>query len=130
MVAPSSPLCWKSGAKADEFWDASALVPLLIDKPSTRTVQAFSAVARLERQGALVAFAIDRAFERLRGLPREVAQRFLSVHPLRTADALQLAVAYVGSDRSPTSLEFVTLDERLADAARKEGFSVVEIAVE
>jgi uncharacterized protein len=52
------------------------------------------------------------------------------VHPLRAADALQLAAAYAGSDRRPTSLEFVTLDERLADVARKEGFSVVEIAVE
>jgi hypothetical protein len=105
-------------------------------------VECVSAVTRLERQGALVAFAIDRAFERLRGLVaawdevegtevlREVAQRFLRVHPLRAADAVQLAAAYVGSDRSPTSLEFVTLDERLADAARKERFSVVEIAVE
>jgi uncharacterized protein len=143
-----------------KFWDASALVPLLIDEPSTRTLQAItardramlvwwgtriecvSAVARLERQGALAPFAIDRAFERLRGLIAAwdevegteallaAAQRFLRVHPLRAADALQLAAAYAGSDRRPTSLEFVTLDERLADVARKEGFSVVEIAVE
>jgi uncharacterized protein len=47
------------------------------------------------------------------------------VHPLRAADALQLAAAFAAAERRPTSLELVTLDDRLADAARKEGFVVL-----
>jgi predicted nucleic acid-binding protein len=50
------------------------------------------------------------------------------VHPLRAADALQLAAAFVAAERRPSSLQVVTLDERLADAMRKEGFAVVDIA--
>ena len=46
---------------------------------------------------------------------------------LRAADALQLAAAFLAAERRPSSLEIVTLDERLADAARREGFELVEI---
>jgi hypothetical protein len=46
------------------------------------------------------------------------------VHPLRAADALQLAAAFAAAERRPASLAIVTLDERLANAARKEGFAV------
>jgi uncharacterized protein len=53
--------------------------------------------------------------------------RFLRVHPLRTSDALQLAAAFVAAERRPSSLEVVTLDDRLAAAARKEGFLLVEV---
>jgi uncharacterized protein len=44
------------------------------------------------------------------------------VHSLRAADALQLAAAFVVSGSQPSTLEVVTLDERLASAARREGF--------
>jgi hypothetical protein len=47
---------------------------------------------------------------------------------LRAADALQLAAAFTASEHRPASLQVVTLDERLADAARKEGFTLVDIA--
>jgi predicted nucleic acid-binding protein len=50
------------------------------------------------------------------------------VHPLRAADALQLAAAFLAAERRPASLEMVTLDDRLGTAARKEGFEVIEIA--
>jgi predicted nucleic acid-binding protein len=43
---------------------------------------------------------------------------------LRTADA-QLAAAIVASEGQPRTLRFVTLDERLAQAARREGFEVI-----
>jgi len=56
---------------------------------------------------------------------RETAARFLRVHALRAADALQLAAAFAAAERRPASLEIVTLDERLANAARKEGFVVL-----
>jgi hypothetical protein len=51
------------------------------------------------------------------------------VHALRAADALQLAAAFAAAERRPPSLEMVTLDERLAGAARKEGFVVVDLAI-
>ena len=46
---------------------------------------------------------------------------------MRAADALQLAAALVATGERPGDLPFVTLDHRLAEAARREGFSV-EIA--
>jgi uncharacterized protein len=140
-----------------KFWDASAIVPLLMAEPTTRTVQALaakdpsmlvwwatevecaSAIARLEREGALDPPAAIDAFDRLKHLAegwhevdpsdglREAAVRFLRVHPLRPADALQLAAAYVAAERRPASLELITLDERLATAARKEGFTLIEV---
>jgi uncharacterized protein len=143
-----------------KFWDASALVPLVVSQSSTRRlrsltaqdpailvwwgseVECVSALARLEREGVLetraMAFALDRLHQLAAGwnavdpsdAVREAAIRFLRVHPLRAADALQLAAAYLGSERRPTSLEFVTLDDRLATAARKEGFAVTGVPLE
>jgi predicted nucleic acid-binding protein len=139
------------------FWDASAIVPLLVNEPSTRAVQALaaadpvmlvwwatevecaSAIARLERDGALEPSSANEAFDRLARLAggwheidpsdaiRETAVRFLRVHPLRAADALQLAAAFVAAERRPSSLEVVTLDERLIGAARKEGFVLAAV---
>src|SRR5262249_10350197 len=40
------------------------------------------------------------------------------VHPLRVTDALPLAAAFPAAERRPPSLEMVTLDDRLANAAR------------
>ena len=138
-----------------KVWDASAIVPLLIVEPTTETMQAIaaqdpamlvwwatevecaSALARLERDGALEAPAVTAAFDRLKQLAggwheidpsdavREAAVRFLRVHPLRIADALQLAAAFVAAERRPSSLEVITLDDRLAAAASKEGFVLV-----
>jgi uncharacterized protein len=140
-----------------KFWDASAIVPLLMTEATTRAVQTLaakdatmlvwwatevecaSAIARLERDGALDEAAVREAFQRLRQLAigwhevdpsdsiRETAVRFLRVHPLRAADALQLAAAFIAAERRPPSLEVVTLDDRLAAAARKEGFVVLEV---
>lgn len=141
-----------------KFWDASAIVPLLIAETSTKRLQALaaedpamlvwwgsevecvSALARLERAAALDTKGIRLAFSRLRQLTaawheidpsdvvRETAVRFLRVHPLRAADALQLAAAFVAAEGRPVSLELITLDDRLCAAARKEGFVVVEVA--
>ena len=56
---------------------------------------------------------------------REVAERMLRVHPLRAADALQLAAALVWSRDRPDGRVFVSCDERLRDAAGREGFTVL-----
>ncbi len=97
-----------------------------------------SALARLERNASLDGKGAALAFRRLKQLAngwheiepseiiRENALRFLRVHPLRAADALQLAAAFIAAERRPPSLEVVTLDDRLAEAARKEGFELVE----
>jgi hypothetical protein len=138
------------------FWDASAIVPLLVSETSSRALQALakqdstmlvwwgsevecaSALARIERDGALDPRDAARVFERLRQLNgawheiepsdviRQAAIRFLRVHPLRAADALQLAAAYAAAEQRPASLDMITLDERLAIAARKEGFVVLD----
>jgi predicted nucleic acid-binding protein len=138
-----------------KFWDASAVVPLVLAEPATKTMQALaakdaamlvwwgtdvecvSAIARLEREGALDDSAVAKAFDRLKQLAagwhevdpsdavREAAVRFLRVHPLRAADALQLSAAFIAAERRPSSLEVVTLDDRLAAAARKEGFVLI-----
>jgi uncharacterized protein len=133
-------------------------VPLLITEASTRRLQAHarqdrdmlvwwgskvecvSALARLERDATLDPQAAVRAFGRLEQLAagwhevdpsdivRETAARLLRVHPLRAADALQLAAAFVAAEHRPPALEMLTLDERLAGAARKEGFAIIDIA--
>jgi uncharacterized protein len=143
-----------------KFWDASAIVPLLVAESTTRSLQALasrdsdllvwwgsqvecaSALSRLEREALLDAKGSSYAFDRLKQLAngwheiepseiiRESALRFLRVHPLRAADALQLAAAFLAAERRPSSLEFVTLDERLADAARREGFELIEVAAD
>jgi uncharacterized protein len=140
-----------------KFWDASAIVPLLVAETTTRPLQALagrdsdmlawwgsqvecaSAIARLEREGLLDGKSAALALDRLRLLAdgwheiepsqfvRENAVRFLRVHPLRAADALQLAAAFLAAERRPSSLEVVTLDARLADAARKEGFGLIDV---
>ena len=140
-----------------KFWDASAIVPLLMAESTTNDLQAHaardpvmlvwwasevecaSAIARLELEGTLELSIAQQAFDRLKRLAqgwhevdpsdpiRETAVRLLRVHPLRAADALQLAAAFIAAERQPSSLELVILDERLALAARKEGFVVVDI---
>ncbi|MGH9465863.1 MAG: PIN domain-containing protein [Terriglobales bacterium] len=54
---------------------------------------------------------------------RAEAVRLLRAHPLGAADALQLAAACTAATRV-THLEFISFDERLAEAARQEGFRV------
>ena len=57
---------------------------------------------------------------------RTLAQRSLRVHTLRAADALQLAAALIGAGDDPGSLDMVCLDQRLALAAQREGFRVID----
>lgn len=59
---------------------------------------------------------------------RDDARRLVRVHDLRAADALQLAAALAASDDQDDPLPFVTLDERLALAAEREGFPVLGLS--
>ncbi len=140
------------------YWDASAIVPLVINEPTstaavamldqdphvvvwwTTEVECVSAITRREREGVLDAADVVAATARLGTLRaaweeirpgtrlRQTATRLLRVHPLRAADALQLAAAITAADDDPRSLPFVTLDDRLARAAEREGFPIVEPA--
>jgi uncharacterized protein len=136
------------------FWDSSALVPLLVEEELSASlrelylgeqgtitwwstpVECVSAIARLERGDRLSPQAATESLERLDALARhwhriepvdavlETARRLLRVHPLRAADSLQLAAAFLASEGRPSTLEFVCLDDRLVIAAQREGFPV------
>ena len=95
-----------------------------------------SAIARRERDGDLDAQGAAAALERLRSIAgawnevaatellRTTAIRLLRVHPLRSADAMQLAAAVLAADGRPSELPFLCLDDRLNDAASREGFPI------
>ncbi len=137
------------------FWDSSAIVPMLVAESSSVAVMAeyehdpdlvvwwatdvecVAALARLERDGILDGPSMVDALERLDALGqawhevqpivriRQTAIRLLRVHGLRAADAIQLGAALTVAEDQPASLEVVTLDERLGQAAQREGFRVV-----
>jgi predicted nucleic acid-binding protein len=141
-----------------KFWDSSAVVPLLVPEAASAPLQELygadpviiawwgteiecvSAVARRQRLGQLREDVVSQAFIRLGALRaswhevepgeevRESAKRLLRVHDLRTADALQLAAAFFVAEARPSTLEFVSLDDRLQSAARREGFVVTQLA--
>ena len=137
------------------FWDSSALAALLFEEQTTRLVQSWlqdngevivwaltrvelvSAIERRAREGILGAperaaalVRVERIFHDAHEVTdlaavRTRAVRLLGRHPLRAADALQLAAALVVSDPEPSSLALAALDRRLAEAARAEGLRVL-----
>lgn len=136
------------------FWDTSGIVPLLLEQDATREVdelwsedpdmaawwgtptECVSAIARLRREERLTLTDEERVLDLLDRLQsswleilpseeaRNEAARLLRVHPLKAADALQLGAARIWS-AGASRAELVTFDERLALAARLEGFRVV-----
>jgi predicted nucleic acid-binding protein len=56
---------------------------------------------------------------------RQRAERLLSIHPLRAADAFQLAAALIWAEEAPQGLKVVCLDQNLREGAFKEGFTVL-----
>lgn len=138
------------------YWDTSGIVALLVDEAKSSSVasvheadieiatwwgtpvECLSALARRERDAELDPAEMRDALSRLRELSaawtavvpteslRRSASRLLRVHPLRAADALQLAAAATMSDADPSRQSFVTLDNRLAAAAEREGFEVIQ----
>jgi uncharacterized protein len=137
------------------YWDSSALVALHVQQTATSTVRDLlaqdtqvltwilsdveirSALHRLSRDGAMTErqattaiAAVESFWETIHVvslvLPVKArAKRLLAVHPIRAADALQLGAALTAVYDDPLSHEFVCLDERLAAAARREGFSIL-----
>jgi len=139
------------------FWDTSAVVPLLVAESTSlaitelarvstllvwwgTSVECLSAIARRESDSTLTPQAADQARQRLKLLRenwseiipaeqvRENAERALLRHPLRAADALQLGAALRWAENNPRGHRFHTLDGRLTEAARREGFELVDAA--
>jgi predicted nucleic acid-binding protein len=136
------------------FWDSSAIVPLVVSEASSSlllnlyradttvlvwaltSTEVTSALCRRQREGVLDRIQLQAAEARLRRLRedwtetqdidpvRQRAERLLHVHPLSAADSLQLAAALMATEERPQRLPFVTLDDRLGEAADREGFRV------
>ena len=136
------------------FWDSSAIIPLCLKEKAseaakglmkddenivvwwTTYIECLSALSRRQREGVLTSGDAEKARAVLSALavawseiqPTEMvrlrAERLLSIHPLRAADALQLAAALVWAQEMPRGLEFVCLDQNLRESSLKEGFSI------
>jgi len=102
-------------------------------------VEVMSAIARKQRERPDLAELCKQAIVDVRDAAvtwvqiedavaaRYHAERIIMNYPLRAADALQLGAALLAADGDPQSLELVTLDRRLAEAARREGFPVLGV---
>ena len=138
-----------------KFWDTSAIVPLCVNEPGSSTVKAIlvkdpsmvvwwatrtecvSAFMRQVREGSLSAADERQAREVLGTLVqawievqlsetvRGTAERLLAIHPLRAADAFQLAAALLWCQGQTVGMFLVSFDIRLREAGHKEGFSLL-----
>lgn len=136
------------------FWDTSALLPLCCHQDASAelrrlkrerphvavwwgvTVEARSALARLEREGKLSPRGMQQATARLEVLRsswlevlptdtvRSLAESLPDQYGLRALDSLQLASALVWCREHPRGRVFVCCDEPLSRAAAKRGFAV------
>jgi hypothetical protein len=136
------------------FWDTSAIIPVLLPEPRSALltealatdrevtvwwgtpVECPSAIYRRHRESPVPAPLLTEALSRLRALVEDAdtvsptdevrrrAGRLVAAHPLRAADALQLGAALVWCEEQSHGEVFVCLDDRLREAARREGFSL------
>ena len=137
------------------FWDSSALVPLHVDDSQTAGMRALlrtdskvavwwatpvecaSALARRNREAMLSDDEYAKAFNALKWtlkgwrairpsqFLRYHAMRFVRIHGLKAADAIQLAAATTWALDSMGGRQFVSLDGRLRAKALLEGFTVL-----
>ena len=140
------------------YWDASALVPLIVSEPTTvqvrsclvedteivtwawTRVEIASAVERRTREGLLTRPQRREVLDRLNTFAatwdevtevlavRSRAALLLGRHPLRAADAGQLGAALLVHEQLAAPLRFVCLDRRLGVAAELEGLRVAEFS--
>ena len=138
------------------FWDSSAIVALIADEPAGpqarqtleadprmavwwgTPVECVAAIARQERTGVAPAERVAERLRRLEDLARDwhevqpdrrlrsLARRMVRVHPLKAADALQLAAAVVVAEQEPAKIGFVSFDVQLNKAAALEGLAVLD----
>lgn len=136
------------------YWDTSAIVPLLVQEIDSAqrqrelrqsgplvtwwgtATELVSAIARRHREGLLPNPQLKLTKARLdalqeqwvRVMPVEPlirrAERLLWLHPLRAADAMQLAAALIACREDTRQCEFYCADQRLLEAATREGFVI------
>ena len=136
------------------YWDASALVPVIVAEPDNEPVRAWlseddhiitwvwtrteitGAIERRAREGSLSRQQRYEALERLHAFAaswdevteilavRARADALLARHPLRAADAGQLGAALLIREELADALTFVCLDRRLSLAAERESLRV------
>ena len=136
------------------YWDASALVPLIVAQPDSSLARKWlaedesivtwvwtgteiaGAIERLTREGAISRRQRRAALDAFAGLSNRwdevtdvlaVRSRAVSVlarHPLRAADAGQLGAAMLIQEQISAPLSFMCLDRRLALAAEREGLRI------
>ena len=137
------------------FWDTSALVPLCCRQAASLRarqlrrnyarvavwwgcqVEAHSALQRLRAGSLLSAGELQWGSQRLEVMcggwlevkpvekVRVLAVTLPAVYSLRALDSFQLAAALVWCQERPRQRHFVCFDEKLAEAAGKAGFTVV-----
>jgi uncharacterized protein len=142
------------------FWDSSALISLVILEPGTlrvasllpsdsrmvlwwaTPVECYAALARANRAGRIAASKVRTSESTLLSLlahaveidpwseVREFATQLATKHPLRAADAFQLAAALDWCGGNTRGESFVCLDGRLRGAAALEGFRVLPYSEE
>lgn len=138
-----------------KYWDSSALVPLVVAEVRTEQCEALlrhdpriltwwsskvecaSAINRLARASVLDEIEVRTALSDLETLwqgitevqpvltLRKTALRLLRIHPLKAADALQLAAAIVVAGENREAPEFITFDHLLFRIADLEGFRCI-----
>jgi predicted nucleic acid-binding protein len=136
-----------------KFWDTSAIVPLCVSERNSSAVKAIlikdpsmvvwwatrteciSAFVRQLREGGLSLAGERQARTVLLTLAttwievqpskllRGTAERLLAVHPMRAADAFQLAAALHWCQGQTADKVVVSFDARLREAGYKEGFT-------
>jgi len=139
------------------FWDASAVVPLLLEEPQSgpiekiirknpgmalwygTRVECLSALNRRQREksvkpgdGGVARKILVEIFEGAQVIEpvHEIwirAERLLETHSLRSGDALQLAAALVWCREKPEGRLFICQDQALREAAGREGFTVLPV---
>ena len=137
------------------YWDASALVPLVVAEPDSELVRTWlseddqivtwawsrteitSAIERRARDGSLSRHQRREALRRFEAFAeswdevtellavRSRANALLARHPLRAADAGQLGAALLIHEQLAGALTFVCLDHRLSTAAELESLRVM-----
>ena len=137
------------------YWDASALVPLVVAEPDSELVRTWlseddqvvtwawsrteitSAIERRARDGSLSRLQRREALRRFDAFAeswdeviellavRSRANALLARHPLRAADAGQLGAALLIQEQLAGALTFVCLDHRLSTAAELESLRVM-----
>jgi predicted nucleic acid-binding protein len=137
------------------YWDASALVPLIVAEPDSDRVRGWlaeddhivtwvwtrteitGAIERRTREGRLSRPQRREVLDRLGALAdrwdevtevlavRSRADALVARHPLRAADAGQLGAAVLVQEQLAGALTFVCRDQRLLTAADVEGLRIL-----